>query len=126
MLRSVHQSVLQRERSVFCGEMSRDLICSKPLTLLLQVTDDSELALCLAQALAGSSTPPSSTPPLDDIARWYGQWINSPPFDIGKKGTSTEQSARCCIYNATHWRVLNEGSPNEISLAQEFAQMKGP
>jgi len=48
-----------------------------------QVTDDSELALCLAHGLAGSPQPPSSTPPLDDIAKWYGEWINSPPFDIG-------------------------------------------
>ena len=56
---------------------------ARSLTVLSQVTDDSELALCLAHGLAGSNEPPSSTPPLDDIAKWYGEWINSPPFDIG-------------------------------------------
>lgn len=44
-----------------------------------QVTDDSELALCLAKGLAEGEGIFS----LDRIARYYGYWINSEPFDLG-------------------------------------------
>ncbi len=44
-----------------------------------QVTDDSELALCLAKGLAEGHGIFS----LDRIAKYYGYWINSPPFDLG-------------------------------------------
>ena len=43
-----------------------------------QITDDSELALCLARALAEGSPNP-----LETTARWYRRWYDSPPFDIG-------------------------------------------
>lgn len=43
-----------------------------------QITDDGELMLCLAQALADSPTFD-----LERIARTYAAWIESPPFDIG-------------------------------------------
>ena len=43
-----------------------------------QITDDGELMLCLAQALAESLTFD-----LERIARTYAAWIESPPFDIG-------------------------------------------
>ena len=42
-----------------------------------QITDDSELMLCLAQALAESPTFD-----LERIAHHYAAWIDSPPFDI--------------------------------------------
>lgn len=43
-----------------------------------QVTDDGELTLCLLHALgeARDYVP-------DVVARWYGRWFNSPPFDMG-------------------------------------------
>jgi len=44
-----------------------------------QVTDDSELALCLAKGLAEGEGIFS----LDRIAKYYGYWINSNPFDLG-------------------------------------------
>lgn len=44
-----------------------------------QVTDDSELALCLGMALAEGEGIMS----LDRIGFYYGEWINSDPFDIG-------------------------------------------
>jgi hypothetical protein len=41
------------------------------------------MALCMAQALAG--TPASSRAvPLDNVAAWYGKWLHSPPFGIGE------------------------------------------
>lgn len=49
-----------------------------------QITDDGELMLCLAQALAESPTFD-----LERIARTYADWIDSPPFDIG---TTTSRS----------------------------------
>ena len=48
-----------------------------------QITDDSELALCLGGALAGAD--PSAPVPLDAVAFWYGRWLDSPPFDIGER-----------------------------------------
>ena len=43
-----------------------------------QITDDGELTLCLAQALAESKIFN-----LEKIARNYAQWVESDPFDIG-------------------------------------------
>lgn len=50
-----------------------------------QITDDSELLLCLGQALAESG----KVLDLDKIAEYYGKWIQSRPFDIG---TTTRRS----------------------------------
>ncbi|HSF18797.1 MAG TPA: ADP-ribosylglycohydrolase family protein [Vicinamibacteria bacterium] len=44
-----------------------------------QVTDDTELALCLADALANSDAFDIET-----VARAYARWIDSSPFDIGR------------------------------------------
>lgn len=43
-----------------------------------QITDDGELALCLARALAGSSVFP-----IEKVACEYLNWLQSLPFDIG-------------------------------------------
>jgi ADP-ribosyl-[dinitrogen reductase] hydrolase len=43
-----------------------------------QITDDGELTLCLARALAESKTFN-----LETIARYYAQWVESHPFDMG-------------------------------------------
>ena len=43
-----------------------------------QITDDGELTICLARGLAEGSTYDR-----DKVARWYFEWIRSPPFDIG-------------------------------------------
>ena len=45
-----------------------------------QVTDDSEMALCLLRGLE-TSAPPAL--PEEAIARAYADWYNSRPFDIG-------------------------------------------
>jgi len=44
-----------------------------------QITDDSEMALCLAKGLVEGEGIVS----LDRIAKYYGKWLNSKPFDIG-------------------------------------------
>ena len=45
-----------------------------------QVTDDSEMAMCLMQGLAQGQPP---LLPLDAIAARYAAWYHSDPFDIG-------------------------------------------
>lgn len=54
-----------------------------------QITDDGELMLCLAQALAESPTFD-----LEPIARTYAAWIDSPPFDIGSTTSRALGAAR--------------------------------
>ena len=54
-----------------------------------QITDDGELMLCLAQALADSPTFD-----LEAIARTYAAWIDSPPFDIGSTTSRALGAAR--------------------------------
>ena len=44
-----------------------------------QITDDSEIALCLAKGLYEGNGKMA----LDKIAYYYGFWINSRPFDLG-------------------------------------------
>ncbi|KAF1316004.1 Adp-ribosyl- glycohydrolase, partial [Globisporangium splendens] len=46
-----------------------------------QTTDDSELALSLAQGLVGQD--PALGFPIDAVAKKYAEWCNSRPFDIG-------------------------------------------
>lgn len=46
-----------------------------------QTTDDSELALSLAQALAGQD--PAHGFPIEAVAKKYAEWCRSNPYDIG-------------------------------------------
>jgi ADP-ribosyl-[dinitrogen reductase] hydrolase len=54
-----------------------------------QITDDSELAMCLLNALIEGNGS------IDTVAhcKWYGKWMNSPPFDIG---TTTSNGLSKC------------------------------
>jgi len=54
-----------------------------------QVTDDSELAMCLLNALVESNGKLD----LKEICKWYGKWMESPPFDIGH---TTRNGLRGC------------------------------
>ncbi|MBI3652644.1 MAG: ADP-ribosylglycohydrolase family protein [Acidobacteria bacterium] len=49
-----------------------------------QITDDGELTLCLAHALANSKAFDS-----EKIARKYAEWMQSRPFDVGNTTRST-------------------------------------
>ena len=48
-----------------------------------QVTDDSELAICLARALRHHHPKPGVPLPREAVAVSYAEWLRSPPFDIG-------------------------------------------
>ena len=58
-----------------------------------QVTDDSELAMCLLHGLIDEGVPEgvekTSQPTLyvDNIAKYYRSWYMSEPFDIGQSTT---------------------------------------
>lgn len=54
---------------------------TNPWCVCQQITDDSEMAMCLLQGLLESDA--SGPLPLDAIASWYICWLHSPPFDIG-------------------------------------------
>lgn len=47
-----------------------------------QITDDSELALCLMQGI-NLSHQKCQMLDMNYVAEFYGAWIKSPPFDIG-------------------------------------------
>ena len=68
-----------------------------------QVTDDSELAMCLMHGLIDDNVPAglpekSNAFYLDNIAKYYRSWYMSDPFDIGQN-TSTALSALVKIKN---------------------------
>lgn len=54
-----------------------------------QITDDGELTLCLARALAESKTFD-----IEKIALYYAKWVESDPFDIGFTTSSSLGSVR--------------------------------
>ncbi len=54
-----------------------------------QVTDDGELTLCLLHALAEKGRFS-----LDHVAGWYGRWLGSSPFDVGRATSAGLHPAR--------------------------------
>ena len=64
-----------------------------------QITDDGELTLCLAHALANQ---PNFE--IERIAMQYTTWIKSHPFDIG----STTRASIGCFLHDTHWYNICE------------------
>ena len=85
-----------------------------------QLTDDSELALSQAYGLIDGKGKLS----LESIARYYAQWVNSPPFDIGqttrnafsklwKKPSEHSNHAALCIDSSAK---SNQGSQSNGGL----------
>lgn len=78
-----------------------------------QVTDDCELGLCLARALADSTSLEINT-----IAHSYAAWIDSSPFDIGN---TTIQSLGSV--NSSNWRdTLAQHGPS-YTMSAAAAQL---
>ena len=49
-----------------------------------QITDDSEMAMCMAYGITKSERQPGIVQiDMNNIAEFYKEWINSLPFDIG-------------------------------------------
>jgi len=73
-----------------------------------QITDDGELALCLARALAGSGVFP-----IEKVACEYLKWYQSPPFDMGvTTATGLEGGLRAepGTVHAAMWRAAKQQS----------------
>jgi len=77
-----------------------------------QITDDSELALCLAQAL-GSHLDFN----LEQIAQNYAKWIDSPPFDIG----FTTRASLGCL-REPKWRSVCEAEGYAVAMTRAARQ----
>lgn len=61
-----------------------------------QITDDGELTLCLAKALAESQNFE-----IESIAKNYAKWVDSNPFDIGNT-----TSASLGAYRQSQWQAI--------------------
>jgi ADP-ribosylglycohydrolase len=77
-----------------------------------QITDDGELTLCLARALAESKSFDA-----EKIAKTYADWIGSKPFDVGN---TTRQTLGCFL--AAEWQEVcaKEGYAAGMSQAAYF------
>jgi ADP-ribosyl-[dinitrogen reductase] hydrolase len=74
-----------------------------------QITDDGELTLCLAQALAESPNFDRET-----IARNYARWVDSNPFDIG---STTEKSLGACTQSPWQELLAKQGYATVMTQA---------
>jgi len=70
-----------------------------------QVTDDSELALCLAEGLVQGK----GVLDLDKIGAMYHKWYLSPPFDIGITTRTAFKNART-VGSGSHAKVIRESA----------------
>ena len=77
-----------------------------------QITDDSELALCLAEALGNYQDFN-----LEQIAQNYAKWIDSPPFDIG---FTTRASLGC--FREPKWRSVCEAEGYAVAMTRAARQ----
>ncbi len=77
-----------------------------------QITDDGELTLCLAQALAQSQSFEIET-----VAQNYARWVASKPFDIGSTTASSLGS-----YSQSRWQEVLEQEGYAAVMTQAAAQ----
>lgn len=78
-----------------------------------QITDDTELALCLARALCSSPTFDR-----EKIARSYAKWVESKPFDMG---LTTSRSLGCFDPSPT-WRQICQTEGYAVGMSQAAAK----
>lgn len=77
----------------------------------MQITDDSEMAMCLLHGLKEAAA--SGPLPLDAIEHVFIKWLDSPPFDIGGHAQRATCSSRFPTWqprgcSAPAWRWLGE------------------
>ena len=77
-----------------------------------QITDDGELTLCLAMALAGSDGFD-----VESIARKYAAWIQWEPFDIG---VTTRQSLGCFV--EPEWKAVCDAEGYAVAMRRAAEQ----
>jgi len=80
-----------------------------------QITDDGEMALCLARALAGSSTFP-----IEKIACEYLKWYQSLPFDMGKTTAAGVEGGLRASAGSVHrgmWKAAEQHAESKANGA---------
>lgn len=77
-----------------------------------QITDDGELTLCLAKALAERQEFE-----IESIARNYGQWVDSNPFDIGDTTSASLGASR-----QSQWQAILAKDGYAAVMTQAAAQ----
>jgi len=83
-----------------------------------QVTNDSELAMCLAQGLADGSGVLN----LNKIASWYGKWVESKPFDIG--GTTRNSLPKAVGMKEHQAEMVRRGAKLPVESQSNGALMR--
>ena len=86
-----------------------------------QVTDDSEIALCLAQGLIEGKGKLD----LDHIAAYYGKWLNSSPFDLGNTIGTAFQAVRDFDLSEPHKHQLSSKMTSRAAISNISSQSNG-
>ncbi len=81
-----------------------------------QITDDGELALCLARALAQMDKTFDAFQ-IEKIAQHYAKWVESNPFDIGN---TTQRSLGCFLW--PKWQAICETEGYAVGMTDAAAQ----
>jgi ADP-ribosylglycohydrolase len=84
-----------------------------------QITDDGEMALCLAQALAGAGTFS-----IEKVAAEYLAWYRSPPFDIGATTTAGLRGGEGAPDGAIHEGMLRAAAAANAGSKANGALMR--
>lgn len=78
-----------------------------------QITDDSELGICLARSLSDSKQFD-----IEAIAQSYADWVRSNPFDIG---TTTRHSLGC--FQDFRWKRVGEQQGYTVAMTDAASQL---
>ena len=83
-----------------------------------QVTDDGELTLSLAHALLEANSVADNAPfngfPASIVARWYGRWMQSDPFDAGN-------TCRTAMYRAVGATAADDATHKYADMCMQTA-----
>ncbi len=83
-----------------------------------QITDDSELAICLGLSLDSPKLD------LDKIALKYGEWFKTGPFDIGITTTASTSRSAYCDKNGPAAELMIEGAKTVSNSLSNGCLMK--
>lgn len=86
-----------------------------------QITDDGEMALCLARALVGSSTFP-----IEKVACEYLKWYQSLPFDMGRTITAGLEGGLRAAAGSVHRNMWRAAEKNAISKSNGALMRAAP
>ena len=91
-----------------------------------QISDDSELSICLARGLLSKGSCKTYEDRLNEIAKTYVAWIRTPPFDVGgtcsrafaiNPETPEGSFARHMIHNSGRCNVISKANGSLMRIA---------